>query len=483
MSGNTGSLLPDEQVTFLQHALPGLADGRYELTVAQRIMEADDKTPVSGNALSKTYHFGVVGDRFRLSRPDVIQALFPADHAAGEFDTALPHVVLRNPSLPWMRSPVRAEGLANHGEGDADVPTWLAILALDADDAAAHPGTSIVARAGTLRDLFAPADVFSYFGADQKPEDVLDPGETPDQAIQVLELPLALFWQVAPTLDELKLLAHVRRVGFAARASVPGVTDEGEPVGDFAVVFGNRLPAEGRITTAHLVSLEGLGDLLPVGPEGDPPAAQKEHGSTKLRLAVLRSWSFTATGTPATFTRTLLRLNGRSDPQARDAGELPPPVTTLQLPYHGANPQIRDGLAMGFVPMEHTLRDGGRTASWYRGPLAPYEVGAGRVKASLDSADEALIFDPTSGLFDASYAAAWTLGRMLSLQDKAFSAALYAWRHHLQQQVADAVENSILSRAFPHLLAPSPRAEDAGMPPAKRLMGSLLEAFQPEPRK
>jgi hypothetical protein len=446
---------PDENVTFLQHALPGLQDGQYELTVAHRVTEA------GGEDMSRTYHFAVVGDRFRLSRPDIIQSVFPADHATGEFDTVLPHVVVRKPTFPWSRSPTSAAPVTS--TVDADVPTWLAILVLDGDDAAAHPGTSIATRSGTIAELFAPSGVISYFGPEQD-QKLLGPSDTLNQPIRVLELPLALFWQVAPTLDDLKLLAHVRRVAFANRATMPGVSDVSEPEGDFAVVFGNRLPADRRVTTAHLVSLEGLAGVLPTGPDGTPPPVHADDGGKTIRLAVLWSWSFTSMGGPATFTHTLQRLNA--------AGQ-----STLRLPDAGANPQINDALAMGFVPLSHRLRDAGRTVSWYRGPLAPYAVDGGRLRTPAGSADEALILDPTTGMLDTSYSAAWTLGRMLALQDKAFSTALYGWRQGLLQQVADAVETEVLASRFGKLMRDS--AALMSEPATRHLMlGALMSLGQ-----
>jgi hypothetical protein len=441
---------PDENVTFLQHALPGLRVGPYELTVAHRVTE------VSGDGISRTYRFAIRGDRFRLSRPDMIQSVFPADHATGRFDTVLPHLVMRKPTFPWSRSPMTAAQAL--GPVDADVPTWLAILVLDHDDAAAHPGTSIAARSGTIAELFAPAGMISYFGPRQD-QTQLDPGDTLDQPIRVVELPLALFWQVAPTADDLKLLAHVRRVAFANRATMPGVSDVGEPEGDFAVLFGNRLPADGRVTTAHLVSLEGLAGLLPTGPDGTPPPAHAGDAAKPIRLAVLWSWSFTSMGGPATFTHALKRLNASGQ-------------STLRLPDAVANPQIDDALAMGFVPLSHRLRDGGRTVSWYRGPLAPYAVEGGRLGVRVGSADEALIFDPTTGMLDASYSAAWTLGRMLALQDKAFSTALYGWRQGLLQQVADTVETEVLASWFGDRMREA--AASGSAPTARHLMHGAL---------
>jgi hypothetical protein len=466
-----GEAVLDQRVTFFQHSLPGLEDGTYQLDVAQRIVAPEVRgpdrpgaaegegqaAPITGDPLTATYRFAVLGDRFTLTRPDTVFALFPGDNAAGEFGAALPHAVLSNPTLPWARHPTAhppTAGLAPGADTERDVPSWLAILLLDSGDVAAHPGTSEAARAAVIGDLF-PKGVYpdstlgeglSYFRAGEG-AGALTGGESLADPIQILDLPLTLFWQVAPTLPDLALLAHVRRVDLGAKPTIPGISDIGEPVGDFSVVVSNRLPATGRVSTAYLVSLEGLEDLLPSPPDGAPPAAWADRGARLLRLAVLRSWSFTATGEPATFTDALQRLNGRPPGDEHDA-----PLTALRHPPAGDSAEIARALDLGYVPLDHDLRDEGRTVSWYRGPLVPVPVSVERVGLPVTSADAALVFDPTSGLLDASYAAAWTLGRLLALQDKAFSVPLYRWKRGLQQQAVAAVENALLHDAFAHVL-------------------------------
>ncbi len=42
---------------------------------------------------------------------------------------------------------------------------------------------------------------------------------------------------------------------------------------------------------------------------------------------------------------------------------------------------------------------------------------------------------PISGMFDASYAAAWQLGRLLALQDQAFAQALFRFRTDYQRWI------------------------------------------------
>lgn len=437
-----------ELITFLQNSVPGLENGTYRLTVSQRVLA--DGVAVGDETLEQSYTFAVLGDRFRLADPQGMGCVtFPADGAVGTFDTVLPHVVFRSPTFPWSRSP--RTGSAGSGEGD--VPTWLAVLLLDEQDALTAGVASLEAFDATLGDLFPqealsgsslPAGTVSYF---QGAVDTsgLEVGDDVDTAIRAIDVPWPLFRHLAPTIEDLSLLAHVRRVDGGNKAITAG--DIAEPLGDFAVVFANRLPAALCRSTAHLVSLEGMADLLPAADEEEEPAAHP-GSATAVRLAVLASWSFTSASQSASFADTLLELNGRVDGASTDA-----PVTTLRLAAPGGDERVISALDMGYVPMDHDLRDGGSTVSWYRGPLSPVEEPAPHgpdegIQVPVGSADQLLRFDPTTGMFDVSYASAWALGRMLAIQDKAFSVALYTWKTSLSRLVVDAVEERVLHGAL-----------------------------------
>lgn len=442
------SVLQNEVVTFIQHKLPGFPDGEYELKVSQKVDDAKGD-PISGDTLHNEYQFAVQGDRFSLSSPStLIDSVFPPDNAAGEYSAVLPHAVFRKESFPWSRdvkNPIVS--LAEEPEVDADVPTWLYVLLLDEDD----PVTRRSPTAGTIGDLFPERlnehstlkDNYSYFYMAKST--TLEPGQTLGDPIEYIDLPLEFFWKIAPTLDDLKLAAHVREVNLLIKATEPGGVGPGVPTGTYSVVFGNRLPQTNKQTTAYLVSFEGLGPLLPTD-EGMAPKGDFD-GSRNLRLAVLTSWTFASMGQPATFIDQLLELNGRKDPKGPDAAN-----TNLRLEYEGKNRLIGDATTMGYVPLNTTLRTGEKAVSWYRGPLTPY-LPKVTIEPPLASADPANAFDPTTGIMDQSYGAAWTLGRLLALQDTGFSTALYEWKKGLTQQVVDGIEDEILRSTFEAVLS------------------------------
>ncbi len=464
-TGNSTINLFDEQVTFIQHHLPGLDAGEYALTLQQTRIDGS-KNPI-GVPYNQSFQFAVKGDRFRISKPADLYAVFPPDHAAGEFDTVLPHVVFAKKTLPWIRYPNNQEPAWKPQPGkdvDQDVPTWLTVILLDEDDVS-DPSSLLQQR--TINDLF-PAQLgpngVSYFPLDTSP---LDYGEERSDPIQTIDLPLSLFWKIAPTLADLNYLAHARTVSLLPKVTMPGISDLGDPLGDFSIVFGNRLPQDGKRSYAYLVSLETLENYLPDN-EGNPQPGKPGDGSKFLRLAVLKNWYFDSFGSPASFDRAVLSLNGRDPDQ-----NAPAVLTTLQAPYAGNNPELQRPLQMGFVPINHRLRTGEKTVSWYRGPLTPYLVDNQRINIPISSPDQATSFDPSTGMFDVSYAAAWTLGRQLALQDAGFSTALYQWKKGLDQQVIANIEAEMIAEKFESVLQPGGEVPEMESLPPEPLRKAL----------
>jgi hypothetical protein len=64
------------------------------------------------------------------------------------------------------------------------------------------------------------------------------------------------------------------------------------------------------------------------------------------------------------------------------------------------------------------------------------------------TADELVRQDPRSGLLDVSYAAAWQIGRLLALQNKHFSVALYNWKRANAQKTALTLEREIVEETL-----------------------------------
>lgn len=481
MSDNSNNPELNQLVSFIQHDLPGLNSGQYKLQVSQVIKNAKGDV-VSDEPLQTDYRFSVTGDRFRIGKPDeLIYSNFPADDATGLYNAVFPSVVFTKTSFPWSRYPTNTlnESYTPPAPGqdvDGDVSTWLTIIVLDEDDLKGYEATfqdfKIETKPAKIGDLFSK-DVnsestlgqnYSYFFKvkdNTKPlQSYMDPGDKLGDGIDVLDIPLPLFWKIAPTLEDLKVMAHVRKVSLLNKPTMAGISDVGEREGSFSIVFGNRLPNPGKKNFACLVSLEQLQDFLPTNEEGGEPVNKdgfKPDKNKMLRLAVLKSWNFYSVGESATFVNALNKLNNAAPPVNDKVNEDLKANTNLRLEVaDNALPLVKNILSMGYTPLNHDLRAAesengvikkNKTVSWYRGPLVPYAISKPAVALPVASPDQATIFDPSTGMFDVSYSAAWTLGRQMALQDTGFSTALYNWKKGMTQEVINKAESQLLEKS------------------------------------
>ncbi|PJZ25686.1 hypothetical protein CH352_02455 [Leptospira hartskeerlii] len=404
------------QVAFEEFKLPAIEAGEYTLTVKQFIANSDQPvlseiTQTEDPAREKLIDqfetirsFAVRGERFKLS-PEEIQSVFPPENTTGEYFNVLPHIVLSQPTLPWQRSALHDNFNVKHPE---TITGWLALMVFDQFD----PVPNIVQ--GVISDLYSktavasdgnlPAGIASYsFLPD------LDYGEKSTDQIQYIDVPLDLFYEICPTIQDIRWLTHVRKVNTSSKSQSQqqkSVNDET----DLATIVANRLPVMGRSSTVHLISLEKMENYLPN--QKGIPNTPLPSGTTHVRLVSLKKWSFQCMKESKNFSTYLKEL---------DAGP-------FQLPDAKSGEAIKGPIKMGYTAVDHLMREGGKTVSWYRSPLVPFRK-ATKDFNTYESADAAYRYNPESGMFDVSYAVAWQLGKMESLSNPDISGAIHEWKN------------------------------------------------------
>lgn len=437
-------------VTFIEYDEPPLKAGEYKITVTHTTNQ-----PAPNDAFTEKRQFAVAGERFVLGGDEIV-AVFPPHLASGEFADVLPHVVLSKRTLPWERESV---------EKQANAP-WLAVLTFAAGElpgATADKTTAVKVKelipmdktigvygSETTGTGAMPAGYFSYPmpDLDQKVDYKLDYGESPEDDCKVLDLPVDLFNRVAPCADDLPWLAHIRE---ADTMDTENHTAESL---QFSVVVGNRVGPDKEDTYAFLVSLENFGEHLPDA-DGNGAAGLKDFQF--VRLVVLRAWRYFANEGDANFTTLVESLNQIKGQQQLTTLRLPSPVpekTAVETAMNNqANGALSDddaatltanALAMGYVPLDHRLRHAGNLVSWYRGPLAPYAIES-FIEVPQPSADAMARYNPQTGMFDVSYAAAWQLGQLMALQNTGFATTLYGWKKNLHKAEAAQDELDLLA--------------------------------------
>jgi hypothetical protein len=394
---------------------PGLKDATYQLELHQNLGAPEAEVP----ALSQ--QFTVAGPRFAVDPAD-IHTTFPPNGAMGKFAEVLAHVVFTKRVLPWER------GIPEL----ADKVPWMALLVF-ADGELQGPK-----EAGNYAHTVKVSELIATATGVRKPK-LLD--VTPAQAAmscQTITIPAELFAQVVPTAAELALLAHVRNINTEHKPLL-GVKEDGA----FSVVVASRFPAPGSATLAakniaHLVSLEGFGDLL----GGNAPVAPTQ-GS--VELVSLASWTFSTLSDPAqTFSGLATNLSREQSGAERSAEslllklEVPPPADSSQP---GAAAQTR--LSEGYAALGYHARSGEDAFAWFRGPLTPTLPGSVPRATPFASAEQAMVFDPHSGVFDHSLAAAWQIGRSLALADGTFATLMMRVRRRANQALEQRLHSPI----------------------------------------
>lgn len=431
-------------IRFDGYHLPGLQAGVDKL---QAVLDITLKSSgLHDQFISPELTVQVSGARFLFS-PAEIYAIFPPRDSFGEWDSVLPHIELMPSTLPWQRK-----------SGDADDKTpWLALILLQEDEWT--DPSKVVA------DKLAWQDLRDQLGLPPEVTDhPFEEGQT-FPPVQVLRIEQAFLTQIMPTAEDMRWLTHVRVAG----------DSQGQDI-ERAIVVCNRLPRKGARAAVHLISLEG---------RLESDGAIRSHSATdgKVPLLSIHSWQFTCPADEQ-FKVSDKAISSLDDPLKKRVAEMFPPGEARDRLYRGRDPflasleeslkglkesdkdelvnacriqsetfkGLMDALDIGWlhvppaahahelfelgsVPVAHGLRDGGKTVSWYHGPLiADRNLDAAieeRLMASLPirNADQLLLCNDTTRMLDASYAAAWELGRLLAISEPRVSRQIAQWKH------------------------------------------------------
>jgi hypothetical protein len=404
-----------EQITFYSYWLPALGPGKYSVSVTPTLtadVPAEKDSSLETAPVTETFHVG--GPRFALTGSEAYSC-YPGPDQIGKFYDTLPHIVFDRCTLPWERTIDGTDPTVPHDP-------WLALILLTDSDFRTEPKPEdrrvpMIATM-TLKDLRDLPSAGNVIG----PKLTLARYELASDICQTVDLPAAVFRDVMPRKQDLQYLAHVREVETNNKETWSLLKE-----GKFSVVICNRFPETqakaseekdwGIVNTVCLVSLEGWADYL------NNPGTW-DAGKT-YRLVVLGSWRFTSQGSS----------DFKSRMKDLDDACLLGQVTLDDKGTSPALSRVKEAFDMGFAAVNHSLRNGDTTISWYRGPLVPMWYAESMSYKDISCADAALRYDSTTGMLDASYASAWQLGRLLALQDQAFAQALYRFRTDYQRWI------------------------------------------------
>ncbi len=221
---------------------PALPAGAYLLAadhdlVATPPQNANGQMAVDGS----DFTVKIISPRYTMP-PDQILSTFPPAGAVGDWRERLPQIVFKRRTLPWERNPNPAAPFGDN------TPPWLALVVLAEAEGALSPEVDVSQCVTPGRQLAGDADTARG---------------------RYLEVRNSIVQRIFPTIEDLGLLTHVRKVDLSDTELALGDDD-----GYLAVVVGNRLPQPGPPAapggpatslryTAYVVNLEGQLDLLP----------------------------------------------------------------------------------------------------------------------------------------------------------------------------------------------------------------------------
>ncbi|KAH7320600.1 hypothetical protein B0I35DRAFT_351271 [Stachybotrys elegans] len=453
LRGTSPALAPGE-ARFSSYYLPSLPAGEYSLAIDQTITTPTKDPPKNAEPAKRKIE--VLAPEWALSAASngdsettnasdqeaaVVLSVFPASGQVAPSFRTLPHMVLRDAQLPWVRSVSEQTTDKNNS-----IP-WFALIVFSADELELEEADRkdyFSAAGASINETLSwdvTVDQIGGIKAEGLVNIIPDPLLPDIQAktkTSLIPVKTDVFKKLFPPkanhttfdVEPYRFMSHVRTVPTEGTLSAGIVADnDHDPklagTQTLSVIISHRLgPTNVQVPTpvlAHLVSLQGI-DGTDVG---------VINGKKHVLMTSLFSWTYTALPPGAPDVVSMLQYLGsegkglavlRTDmdkdnnPKAKDAPSKP---TVEEL----VTKRQKDGYNL----VRHRVITGEQTAAMYRGPLTPTRVPYPlheKVSFQSNFGTDLQILDPNLGMMDISYASAWQLGKTLAMADPAFTAAL-----------------------------------------------------------
>ncbi|EMD00391.1 hypothetical protein BAUCODRAFT_20505 [Baudoinia panamericana UAMH 10762] len=481
-----GDIRPDGHMRLYAFYTPALGGGEYTVSASQqvtayRVSEAQSVPPIVNHRLIPSsghpstlvseptpQGFNVIAPQFSLN-PKLINSYYPTAQDEGR---VLPHIVFNDPHVPWLRdaglTAWATKPIANLSGDGADwsgrtkVP-WMALMVFDpADlvvDSTAAGLLGLSALECWMKATGKPPVNYSYdmtvaefLGLKSRVAvDAFDPISDVQQATKVIfpkkQQVKDVFGQDPNSLtplNALQMLSHVRHV------NNKGLPDYDPTLTTYFSVLISSMSGDIKIqqpTThiVHLVSIENLDSTF------DPTRSNGISGpSERMALVSLFSWVYSCVPDSVDFATTMNALAASSQPLRPPdpvldgmVSALPKDATPAQLSAANA---LFQRLKHGYTISRWRNAVGEVSMAFNRSPLVPKHLPSVVQPTTSGSAvtlpqpptedwptysmsgKNYQIFDRNVGMLDATYASAWSLGKLTAISDSTFIAALTRFR-------------------------------------------------------
>jgi hypothetical protein len=357
---------------FGDNAPPALEAGAYTARMTQYVKL--DGADTDSFFAEKSFH--IAANNEKLLDTDIF-SVYPAENAQGNFSGTLPFIVFNNEQYPWLR---------NFTDSGGNRAPWLALI--------------VVSEAEMTSGEAAETDVKYSEINTQKEAGVYFPFtpsgfSKPDDNIHILTISKKLFGEIFPAKDDLKWLAGLKVTDLSnAEDSI----SEGD--GRFSYIVANRflpgIPGSKLKSTVYLVSAaDYLSEKIP-------------ETLDKIRFVAMKNYSvYNEADTDKSF---VTLVNGLSE----NSSEI-------------KSPSLK----------KHFTRSGETSYSLFSSPLINYNSDSPRNPdingEERFTADGRMIYKKALGVFDVSYAAAFNLGKLITLSRRADAEKIVTWRRKEQK--------------------------------------------------
>lgn len=385
--------------------VPSLHNGTYKVTFEQKI-HLSNNTTSSPIDFKTTKNFGVVVNSNKLTDNAVFNVQ-PAPNQQGDFSTELPYMVINDPSFPWIKEQTTENEKSSINENNNPIP-WLALIVI------------------SEKEVYEEKDVKYGNLKDEAGEKIQEDGETKgvyfnyekcslcqnNDLIHLVTVRKEIFNQLIPTKNERVWLTHCKRVDLSDTDDVTAQND-----GYFSVIIANRFPPcnNGQITNAQPIENDDVPSVkntvhLIAAHLYDDKNMEDGKGLTLeaagyVKMISLYHWNIYSDvkeNADKSFKKIMERLN-------------------------------KDNLTEKALKV-HYLRSGEKTYSWYHSPIQPMKYNRPQRNAfngeNKYTSDGRLIYNTTNGIFDVSYAAAFNLGRIVTLSHGKEAQQIANWRNN-----------------------------------------------------
>tara|TARA_B100000035_G_scaffold21940_1_gene17383 strand:+ start:2779 stop:4470 length:1692 start_codon:yes stop_codon:yes gene_type:complete len=478
---------PVGEYRLFDRVLGPLKAGKYKLEIEQKIGTEEGKV---------SRFFNVTGPRWGLEAAEVHAVYPPRNEQDAPTNSHIPFITLQRRSLPWERDLFLSNETVQQFVNDNQMTTdarkypWMALLILTEDEltnggeVGVYKGDEGLCLVDSKNSI---PGVFAHWS--QTKRDSFDITSSMNGlTVDAIRVKTSTLRSVAPTLEEVLLLAHARQVNPQDKEQCGSDED-----GWFAVILGNRVLKPDQKYHACLVSLEGRlsENILPTNPAlvqtapktanpskttsmmmagfGLPSMKEKtpEKGGgvgvsgpsppSFTNLVLLHHWTFNSSQTNGDFQSRMERLNVRVESSRRSnvkAGDVIP-LSEIDVARDTIEPML---LGTDSVPgvtansyLSTTMHgsDGLEEDVLYRSPLVAYSEQRVVRDEPYPNSDAALAVIEELGIWDISHASAFELGRLLALGDGKFTKAMKAWvANDIKEEQRAEVEAKIEAKGF-----------------------------------